>query len=108
MSFNIQTNHLASNEQQALIADELGCVPNQSTQSILIAFEHKPMWYRGNRPAAWVVFRVFANENHIGYGELTAQISRILHRTLNIELARIFVEFADIAAFGIGGRYVER
>lgn len=95
----IQTNHLLSNEQQSLIVDELGkavaCVPNQSAQSILIAFEQKPMWYQGNAPVALVAFRAFANEKHIGYGEFTAQISQILYRTLNIELGRIFVEFSD-------------
>lgn len=103
---NIQTNQTVSQDKQNQITSKLGnavaCVPNQSAESILIMFDTKPMWYRNDSPVALVNFRAFGNQAHLGYGELTAQISQILHRTLGIEMGRIFVEFDDIIAFGIG------
>lgn len=54
------------------------------------------------------IVQAFGNATHTGYPELTAQISHILHRTLGIASGRVFVEFCDITAFGVGDFYVER
>lgn len=109
----IQSNQSISKEAQQAISDGIGkavnALPNQSPDSILIVFDgDKAMHYRGDAPVALVAFRAFGNEAHTGYDGLTAQISRILHRTLGIETARIFVEFADISAFGVGEYYAQR
>ncbi|MDO4907772.1 phenylpyruvate tautomerase MIF-related protein [Neisseria sp.] len=103
----ICTNQTVSPNQQTEIAKELGqavaCVPNQSAERILITFDDKKaMVYRDTAPVALVTFRAFGNKNHLGYRELTARISRILHRILGIERERVFVEFGDITAFGVG------
>lgn len=108
----ISTNQPILPEQQAEIVQAFGkavaCVPNQSAQSILISFEQKTMSYQDDSSVALVQFRAFGNATHTGYPELTAQISHILHRTLGIASGRIFVEFCDITAFGVGDFYVER
>ena len=108
----IQTNQTINQEKQDQIKSELGqavaCVPYQSADSILVIFDdNKAMYDQGQNPVALVNFRAFGNQKHIGYGELTAQLSQILHRTLGIEMRRIFVEFADIYAFGVGEKYVQ-
>lgn len=109
----IKTNQAISQAKQAEITVELGKavarVPYQSADSILMMFEdEQAMWYQDNSPVARVEFRAFGNEAHIGYRELTAQISRILHRSLGIASGRIFIEFCNIHAFGVGGNYVQR
>ncbi|HDV7283784.1 TPA: hypothetical protein RJ191_000662 [Mannheimia haemolytica] len=109
----IQTNVGISKEGQEEISDGIGkavsLIPHQSADSILIVFDdNKAMYYQGDEPVALITVRAFGNENHIGYREFSAQINQILHRTLHIASGRIFVEFCDINAFGVGAFYAER
>ncbi|HGO5855186.1 TPA: phenylpyruvate tautomerase MIF-related protein [Mannheimia haemolytica] len=110
---HIQTNVGISKEVQKEISDVIGkavsLISHQSADSILIVFDdNKAMYYQGNEPAVLVKFRAFGNENRTGYRAFSAQINQILHRTLHIASGRIFVEFADINAFGVGAFYAER
>lgn len=88
----------------------IGLVPHKSESVLLLEIEQNAhLWLAGdNQPAAYIQVSIFANEHHLGYAELTQEITRLIHKTLSIDPERIFIKFDDITAWGVAGQYIER
>ncbi|TCT16473.1 macrophage migration inhibitory factor (MIF) [Bibersteinia trehalosi] len=88
----------------------IGLIPYKSESVLLLEIEQDAhLWLAGdNHPSAYIQVSIFANEHHSGYAEFTAEITRLIHKTLSIAPERIFIKFDDITAWGMAGQYIER
>lgn len=103
-----------SGEQERQLKTRLGkaieLVPGKSEAYLMVGFEQDcHIYLRGeNLPAAFIEVSVFGNEDHLGYDELTAEITKIFSSTLGISTKNIYVKFEDIANWGVGGMNIDR
>ena len=103
-----------SAEQELQLKTRLGraieLVPGKSENYLMVGFEQNCRIYlRGeNVLAAFIEVSIFGNEDHAGYAELTAEITKIFSTTLGISAKNIYVKFDDIANWGVGGLNIDR
>lgn len=72
----------------------------------MIIFEDNVHFYlRGDdsQPIAYIEISVFGNTAHIGYDDLTADITKIYNDVLAIPPENIYVRYNDISVWGVGG-----
>lgn len=109
----IKTNRTITAEQEMVLKSELGkaiaLVPHKSEAVLMIEMQDKArLWLRGEQPPmAFVKISLFANVTHAGYPELTYAVTQILSQTLQIPPENLYVQFEDIRAWGVNGRYIE-
>lgn len=107
----LQTNVVISPEQEIALKSGLSkaieCVPHKSEQSLMIAlFDNAKLYLRGdsNPPMAYIRIAVFANRHHLGYDELSRQVTALLGKILSMPSENIFIEYADIPAWAVAGQ----
>lgn len=98
-------------ELKVQLGKAIELVPGKSEEYLLLGFENSCRLYlRGNNsePTAYIEASIFGNENHIGYTEFTAEVTRIFNEVLGISPDRIYIKFSDITAWGVQGMYIDR
>lgn len=102
-------------EQESTLKSRFGkaieLVPGKSEAYLLLAFESDcRLWLGGARdkPIAYIEAAVFGNERHRGYEAFTAAITNAITDILQIPPDRVYIKFEDIAAWGVGGQYIDR
>ena len=105
-----KVNVSVSKEQAIQIKSRLGkaieLAPGESEEYLMIGFEDNFLFFlRGDdsEPVAYIEIGVFGNPSHHGYGELTAEITRIYHDVLGIAPDHIYVRYDDIKVWGVSG-----
>jgi phenylpyruvate tautomerase PptA (4-oxalocrotonate tautomerase family) len=100
-----------SDEQETALKTGLGqaisLVPGKSEASLMLGFEGSYHLYLNgdnSQPLAYITVAVFSNHGHRGYEQLSAAISQLFHRVLDIDPRRIFINYEDIAAWSVAGR----
>lgn len=100
-----------SDEQETTLKIGLGqaisLVPGKSEASLMLGFEDAYRLYLAgdnSQPMAYITVAVFGNHGHCGYEQLSKAISQLFHRVLGIDPRRIFINYEDIAAWGVAGR----
>lgn len=100
-----------SDEQETALKAGLGqaisLVPGKSEASLMLGFEDSYHLYlngENSLPMAYITVAVFSNHCHRGYGQLSGAISQLFHCILDIDPARIFINYEDIPAWSVAGR----
>ena len=85
-------------------------LPGLSEKYLLAGFESNYRLYlRGNsEPVAYIEASLFGNEQHIGYENFSATVTKIFVDVLNIPPQNVYIKFSDIAAWSVGGMYFDR
>lgn len=86
-------------------------VPGKSEEYLLVAIEaDSRLWLRGDdaRPVAYIEAAIFGNEGHRGYPQFTAEVTRAFGEVLGIPPENVYIRFEDIAAWSVGGQYIDR
>ena len=89
----------------------IGLVPGKSEAYLLLDFEDNcRLWLRGkkNAPTAYMEAAIFGNEGHSGYAAFAAEVTRIFADVLGIAPENCYIRFEDIAAWAVGGQYIDR
>ena len=96
---------------KARMGKAIGHVPGKSEEYLLLAFEPEShLWLRGDdsQPMAYIIAAIFGNEEHLGYPEFTAEVTHAFGDVLGIRPENVYIKYEDIAAWGVGGQYVDR
>ena len=56
---------------------------------------------------AYIIAAIFGNEEHLGYPEFTAEVTHAFGDVLGIRPENVYIKYEDIAAWGVGGQYVD-
>ena len=88
----------------------VGSVPGKSEASLLAGFQDDCRLYlRGDdEAAAYVEVSMFANEEHLGYERLSAEIARMFQEVLGIAPDHVYIRYDDISAWSVGGVLFDR
>lgn len=110
-----KVNRPVSREQELALKSRMGraigLVPRKSEQYLLLSVEPESrLWLRGDdsQPMAYIDAAIFGNEGHLGYPEFTAEVTRALGDVLDIPPDNVYIKYEDIAAWGVGGQYIDR
>lgn len=110
-----KVNRPVSREQEVELKTRMGraiaLVPGKSEQYLLLNLEPESrLWLRGDdsQPLAYIDAAIFGNEGHHGYVQFTAEVTRAFGDVLGIPPENIYIKFEDIAAWGVGGQYIDR
>lgn len=104
-----KTNVSLSADQKESLQQALGkaiaIIPGKSEQWLMLSFDDQvPMAFAGtNDPCAMVQVLVYGNPNPDAYSSLTEEITSVLHHTLNIDPARIYVAYQETHNWGWNG-----
>lgn len=106
----IRTNVAVDDKTAETIKHGIGraieCLPGKSEMSLLVEIrDGARLWLRGESRAPVVCLdaAVFGNEDHAGRREFTAEATRILCAALGVAPENVFVNYADIPAWGVAG-----
>ena len=86
-------------------------VPGKSENVLFTLFEDDVhMYLRGDdsEPLAFIQVAIFGTENHVGYPQLTKQISTLFNRVLGIKADHMYIDYEDITSWGVQGQFVDR
>ena len=86
-------------------------VPGKSEEYLLLGFEgdcHLSLRGKGDEPIAYIQASIFGNESHAGYDRFSAEVTRIFHETLGIPEANVYICYADIPDWAVGGMNIDR
>ena len=86
-------------------------MPGKSEESLLLAFEPECrlwLWGDDRQGIAYIQADLFGSEGHAGFPALTEAIARAFTQVLDIPPGNVFVRYGDIAAWGMGGQYIDR
>ena len=86
-------------------------VPGKSEEYLLLGFEAESHLYlRGDnsQPIAYIQASIFGNESHAGYDNFSAEVTKIFHEVLGIPEANIYICYADIPDWAVGGMNIDR
>ena len=104
-----------SKDQETEIKTRLGkaieLVPGKSEEYLLCGIEGNfSLFLRGDNtePIGYIEASIFGNENHFGYKEFTAEVTKIFHEVLGIDPDKIYIKYSDITAWGVNGMYIDR
>ena len=110
-----RTNRSISREQELQLKSRLGraieLVPGKNEQYLLLGFEPNcHLYLRGDdsQPMAYIEVSIWGNERHLGYDQLTAEITRIFHDVLSIAPECIYIRYSDIPDWGAAGQNFDR
>lgn len=98
-------------ELKSRLGKAIELVPGKSEEYLLLGFEDNyHLYLRGDNsePTAYVEASIFGNENHFGYKEFTAEVTKAFNEVLGIAPDRIYIKFSDITAWGVNGMYIDR
>jgi len=104
-----------SEEQELLLKRRLGkaieLVPGKSEEYLLLGFEDECHLYlcgEKSQPVAYIQASIFGNEGHLGYDAFSLEVTRIFHEVLRIPEDRVYINYADIPDWAVGGMNVDR
>ena len=86
-------------------------VPGKSEAYLLAGFEDNcHLYLRGDNtePVAYIEVSVFGNERHLGYNQLTAEITMMFGEVLGIAPDHVYIKYNDIQAWGVSGVFIDR
>lgn len=109
-----KVNRPISKEQEVILKSRMGkaieLVPGKSEKYLLLEFEEESrLWLRGDNtvPIAYIEAAIFGNEDHAGYTEFTAEVTRIFLDVLGVNPENCYIKFEDITAWGVNGQYID-
>ena len=102
-----------NSEQEIALKSRLGkaieLIPGLSEKYLLAGIENCKMYLRGNNePVAFIEVSIFNNENHIGYEEFPAEVTKIFVDVLNMSPLNVYIKFCDINAWSVGGNFFNK
>ena len=104
-----------NSEQEINLKSRLGkaieLIPGLSEKYLLAGFESNHHFYlrgKNDEKIAYIEVSVFRNENHLGYEDFSAAITKIFVDELKISPINIYIKFNDIAAWSVGGIFFDR
>ena len=106
---NAKTNMSISNEKCNNIKKALGkaitIIPGKSENWLMVGFEDNlRMFFKGdNAPTAFIEIKSFGKSSSDVYNKLTAAITEIINRELDIEKNRIYVKYEEVSHWGYNG-----
>ena len=110
-----RVNRPISREQEIELKARMGraieLVPGKSEEYLLLAFEgDSRLWLRGDdtQPVAYIEASIFGNEGHYGYREFSAEVTRAFGDVLGVPPENVYIQYSDIAAWGVAGQYIDR
>ena len=86
-------------------------VPGKSEAYLLAGFEDNcHLYLRGGseEPVAYVEASVFGNEGHLGYEQLTAEMTTMFGEVLGIAPDHVYIKYDDISSWGVSGAFIDR
>lgn len=104
---NIPLSHEQEMALKAGLGQAISLVPGKSEASLMLGFEDAYHLYLNGdnaQPMAYITVAAFSNRCHRGYEQLSMAICQIFHRVLEIDPARIFINYEDIPAWSVAGR----
>ena len=110
-----KVNKKINSEQEIALKSRLGkaieLLPGLSEKYLLFGFQSDFNFYlRGKNTeyVAYIEFSVFGNENHLGFENFSAAVTKIFVDVLNIPPMNIYIKFSDISAWSVGGIFFDR
>ena len=99
-----------SKEQEETLKSELGqaisLIPGKSESWLMTGFEDNyHLYFRGenSQPAAFVEVKVFGRENPEAFEKLTAKITEIFNRVLQIAPDHLYIKYEAVGNWGWNG-----
>lgn len=86
-------------------------LPGLSEEYLLFGIEGDYRFYlRGNSKEliAYIEFSVFGREDHVGYENFSAAVTKIFFDVLKIPPQNIYIKFSDLAAWSVAGNFFDR
>ena len=107
---NIQLNSAQEFQLKSRLGKAMELLPGLSEKYLLAGFESNHHFYlRGDnlQKIAYIEVSIFANENHIGYEEFSAEVTRIFAEILSIPPQNVYIKFVDIPCWSVGGMFFD-
>lgn len=100
-------------EQEIQLKSRLGkaieLIPGLNEKFLLFGVENCKIYLRGDDiPTAYVEFSVFGRENHVGYENFAAAVTKIFVDVLKIPPQNVYMKFSDITAWSVAGNFFDR
>ena len=98
-------------QMKSWLGKAIELVPGKSEADLLAGFEDNcHLYLRGENTesVAYVEASVFASEAHIGYKQLTIEITRMFGEVLGIAPDHVYIKYEDIQAWGVSGVFIDR
>lgn len=108
---NVSIDSAAELELKSQLGKAIELIPGLSEKYLLTGFESNYHFYlrgKNNEAIAYIEVSIFANENHLGYENFAAAVTKIFVEVLNIPPMNIYIKFSDIDAWSVGGIYFDR
>ena len=108
---NVPLNSAQEVQIKSRLGKAIELLPGLSEKYLLAGFESDCHFYlRGenNMPIAYIEVGIFANENHDGYQDFSAEVTKIFAYVLGIPPQNIYIKFSDIPAWSVGGMFFDR
>ena len=86
--------------------EAISLLPGKSEQWLMLDFEdHCRMWFRGSQdqPLAMVEISVFGSSTAAAYERLTAEVTALLGKVLDLDPACVYVKYTETAHWGWHG-----
>jgi phenylpyruvate tautomerase PptA (4-oxalocrotonate tautomerase family) len=106
-----KTNITISGDKELEIKKKLGkaieLIPGKSESWLMLSFEDQCSLYfkgEGDKPIAYVEVKIFGSSSADAYNKLTASITEILNKELNIAPDQIYVKYEEVSNWGWNGR----
>ena len=97
-------------QQEERLKTELGkaiaILPGKSESWLMLGFEDNfRLYFKGSneQPTAYVEVKIFGSADAASYDKLTARITDILYRELDIPTDRIYVKYEEVEYWGWNG-----
>ena len=102
-------------KQEAELKSQLGkaieLLPGLSEKYLLVGLEadcHMYLRGKNSEPVAYIEVSIFGNDQHIGYENFCAAVTKIFVEVLNIPPMNVYIKFSDIAAWSVNGIFFDR
>ena len=98
-------------ELKAWLGKAIELVPGKSEAYLFAGFEDNcHLYLRGDNTeaTAYVEVSVFGNEKHLGYEQLTAEITMMFVEVLGIAPDHVYIKYDDIQSWGVNGTFIDR
>ena len=108
---NIPINTAQELQLKSRLGKAMEILPGLSEKYLLAGFEDNfHLYLRGDnlQKIAFIEVSIFSNENHIGYEEFSAEVTRIFVDILSIPPQNVYIKFVDIPCWSVGGMFFDR
>lgn len=98
-------------EMKSWLGKAIELVPGKSEAYLLAGFEGNcHLYLRGDNqePTAYVEAGVFGNEGHLGYDQLTAEMTMMFGDVLGIAPDHVYIRYDDLRSWGVSGAFIDR